>query len=127
MYREDELVERVTGQVVANFVLEVQAGQGHVRCAGCGTSAPVLQPGDRVTAALYCYENHSWEVHGVYCANHAPGTVADAMDVRAEEQALVQATLEATGYLPPYGDALPDALTLGSVEVVDRSPTADGW
>lgn len=118
----------MTGQVDADLVVEVDVGKGTSRCARCASPAPVLQSGDRVTAALYYYyQNHSWEVHGVYCANHAPATVADAMDVRGEEQAIVEATLEASACLPPYGDALPDALTLGSVELVDRSTTADGW
>jgi hypothetical protein len=32
-----------------------------------------------VTAALSCYEDHSWEIEGVHCSDHAVGSVAGTM------------------------------------------------
>ena len=57
----------------------------------------------------------------------AVDSVAETMGVRAEQQAVVAAVLEPTGYLPPNGKFEADGLTLGEVEVVDYSPTADGY
>jgi hypothetical protein len=66
-------------------------------------------------------------MEGIYCEDHPVDSIADTMGVRAENQAIVEATLEASGYHPPKGDFEPDALTLGAVEVVDYSPTAAGY
>ena len=93
-------------------------------CRECGTA---LSAGDRATVALSCYEDHSWEIEGVYCGDHAVDSVAGTMGIRAEHQAVVEAVLESTGYLPPDGNFEADALTLGAVDVVDYSPTSDGY
>jgi len=93
----------------------------------CGACGETLSAGDRVRVALTCYEDHSWEMEGVYCETHAVDSVAETMGVRAENQAVVAAVLEPAGYLPPDGAFEADALTLGAVEVLDYSPTADGY
>jgi hypothetical protein len=80
-----------------------------------------------VTVPLSCYEDHSWEMEGVYCDDHAVDSVERTMGIRAENQAVIAATLEASGYHPPKGDFEPDALTLGAVDILDYSPTADGY
>jgi hypothetical protein len=121
---ERELVRRFTGLVVESLAVKQDFGTATVGCRACGEA---LASGDRVTVALTCYEDHSWEMAGVYCAGHAVDGVAATMGVRAERQAVVAAVLESSGYLPPDGRFEPDALTLGEVEVLDDSPTADGY
>ena len=49
------------------------------------------------------------------------------MGVAAEDQAVIEATLERTGYLDPTGAFNPDALTFGGVVVIDYSPAAAGY
>lgn len=121
---EEELAGRFTGLVVESLAVKQDFGAATVGCRECGTA---LSSGDRVTVALTCYEDHSWEMEGVYCAAHGVDGVAATMGVRAERQAVVAAVLESSGYLPPDGRFEPDALTLGGVEVLDYSPTADGY
>jgi hypothetical protein len=122
---DEELVELFTGRVVESLAIKQDFGAATVGCRGCGDAA--LTSGDRVTVTLSCYEDHSWEMEGVYCLDHAVDSVAATMGVRAEQQAVVAAVLEATGYMPPDGNFQPDALTLGEVEILDYSPTAAGY
>jgi len=49
------------------------------------------------------------------------------MEIRAENQVVAGATLESTGYLPPDGNFEADALTLGAIDVLDYSPTSEGY
>ena len=124
---ERELVALFTGRVVESLAVKQDFGTGTVGCRACDGGAAPLRSGDRVRVALSCYEDHSWEMEGIYCEDHPVDSIADTMGVRAENQAIVEATLEASGYHPPKGDFEPDALTLGAVEVVDYSPTAAGY
>lgn len=133
MSSERDLVREFTGLVVES--LSVTGGaDGAVDCRGCAEAAtpppgatPALGLGDEVTVALTCYEDHSWEIQGVYCGVHGVSRVADAMPVRAETQAVVDAVLEGAGYHSPDGAVYPEALTLGAVAVRDVSPTDDGY
>lgn len=133
MSTERHLARRFTGLVVES--LSVTGGtEGSVACRGCAAAAtppaegrPRLGSGDAVTVALTCYEDHSWEIQGIYCDAHDVSRVAEAMPVRAETQAVVEAVLERAGYRSPDGTVYPDALTLGAVAVRDVSPTADGY
>ena len=121
---ESELVRTFTGLVVESLAVTQDMGTATVDCRACETP---LASGDRATVALSCYEDHSWEITGVYCPEHGVERVTDAMAVRAEQQAVVSAVLEGAGYLPPNGAYEADALTLGVVDVLDYSPTADGY
>jgi hypothetical protein len=121
---ERELVRTFTGRVVESLAVTQDMGAATVDCRHCETA---LAAGDSVTVALSCYEDHSWEVAGVYCVAHDVDTVEGTMRVRAEQQAVVTAVLEGAGYLPPNGKYEADALTLGAVEVEDYSPTAEGY
>lgn len=121
---EDLLAEAFTGLVVESLAVKQDFGAATVGCRTCGAD---LAPDDPVTVALSCYEDHSWEIEGVYCAAHPVDAVTDAMAVRAETQAVVDATLAAGNYQPPKGAAESDALVLADVAVRDYSPTADGY
>jgi len=123
---EEELVALFTGRVVESLAVKQDFGTGTIGCRAC-TEDGTLRSGDRVTVPLSCYENHSWEMEGVYCGSHAVDSVAETMGIRAENQAVIAATLEAAGYHPPKGNFEPDALTLGAVEILDYSPTAEGY
>jgi hypothetical protein len=125
-HSEADLARQFTGLVVESLSVKQDFGTATVGCRACDGGAP-LGAGDRVTVALSCYEDHSWEMEGVYCPDHAVESVADTMGIRAERQAVVRAVLEATGYHPPAGNFQPGALTLGGVEVVDFSPSDDGY
>jgi hypothetical protein len=124
-HEERELLRRFTGLVVESLSVTQDFGTATVQCRRC--SDTTLASGDRVTVALSCYEDHSWEIEGVYCASHGVDTVEAVMGVRAERQAVVGAVLEASGYYPPRGDFQPDALTLGEVDLLDFSPTGAGY
>jgi len=125
---ERELVRLFTGLVVESLAVKQDFGTATVGCRRCGEDTDAtLSSGDRVTVAATCYEDHSWEIEGVYCETHAVDSIAATMGVRAEHQAVVSAVLESSGYLPPDGVFQPDALTLGEVEILDYSPTADGY
>lgn len=133
MSTERDLVRRFTGLVVESLTVTGGVG-GAVACRGCADAdrppedgVPALGIGDEVTVALSCYEDHSWEIQGVYCGAHGVASVPDAMAVRAETQAVVDAVLEAAGYHSPDGTVYPEALTLGAVRVRDVSSTADGY
>ena len=121
---EDALPEAFSGLVVESLAVKQDFGAATVGCRTCGAD---LVPGDPVTVALSCYEDHSWEIEGVYCAAHPVDAVTDAMAVRAETQAVVDATLAAGSYQPPKGTVESDALVLADVAVHDYSPTADGY
>lgn len=121
---ESKLVRAFTGLVVESLAVTQDMGAATVDCRACETP---LASGDRATVALSCYEDHSWEIAGVYCPEHGVEHVTDAMAIRAEQQVVVSAVLEGAGYLPPNGKYEADALTLGAVEIVDYSPTADGY
>jgi hypothetical protein len=121
---EAELTELFTGLVVESLAVKQDFGTTTIGCRQCGET---LSVGDAVAVALTCYEDHSWEIEGVYCTDHGVDSVAETMGIRAENQAVVGATLESAGYLPPDGNFEPDALTLGAVDVLDYSPTADGY
>jgi hypothetical protein len=123
--RERALVRQFTGLVVESLAVTQDFGSATVECRACSDGS--LASGDRVTVALSCYEDHSWEIAGVYCVSHGTESVEAAMDVRAERQAVVRAVLEASGYHPPRGNFQPDALTLGEVDLLDFSPTEDGY
>ena len=120
----DDLVREFTGLVVESLAVEQDVVASTVPCGTCGASLGV---DDRVTATLRCYEDHTWELQGVHCVDHGVTSVADAMGVRAERQAVVAAVLEAAGYHSPDGRYHPHALTLGAVEVRDFSPTEAGY
>jgi hypothetical protein len=122
--RRRELVDLFTGLVVESLAVTQDFGSATVPCRRCDAT---LSDGDRVTVALSCYEDHSWEIAGVYCSHHGVERVAESMGVRAERQAVVAAVLESSGYLPPNGRHQPDGLTLGEVTVVDESPTEAGY
>lgn len=121
-----ELVETFSGMVVESLAIKQDFATATVGCRDCPDSMR-LSSGDRVTVALSCYEDHSWEIQCLGCSKHPIESVENAMNIRAERQAVVSATLESTGYLPPDGNFEPDALTLGNVEILDYSPTADGY
>lgn len=121
-----ELRSLFTGRVVESLAVKQDFATGTIGCRDCSGDRR-LRSGDRVTVPLSCYEDHSWEMEGVYCVNHAVDSVAETMGVRAENQAVIAATLEASGYYPPNGDFEPDALTLGAVDVLDYSSTAEGY
>jgi hypothetical protein len=121
---ESDLKRRFTGLVVESLAVKQDFGAGTVGCRECGET---LSTGAHVTVALTCYEDHSWEIQGVYCDAHDTSSVAETMGVRAENQAVVAAVLESAGYLPPDGNFEADALTLGAVDVLEYSPTGDGY
>jgi hypothetical protein len=117
------LRERFTGAVAGGFAVEVDAG-GTAACTACGRT---LGPGDRVTVACLHYEGHSWELLELRCPDDGIDRVEETMGVRAAEQAVIEATLEPTGYHDPLGEFHPEVLTLGAVDVLDYSPMAAGY
>jgi len=121
---ERQLAETFTGLVVESLAVKQDFGTATVGCRDCDRT---LGAGDRVTVALSCYEDHSWEIEGVFCEDDAVETVTETMDIRAEQQVVLAAVLEPTGYNPPTGNVETDALTLGGVEILDYSPTSDGY
>jgi hypothetical protein len=123
---ERELAALFTGMVVESLALKQDFGASTIGCQACSTDS-TLSTGDSVTVTLSCYEDYSWEMEGIYCEDHAVDSVAETMGVRAEQQAVVGAVLESTGYMPPRGSFEPDALTLGAVEILDYSPTGEGY
>jgi len=121
---EATLVALFEGRVVESLAVRQDFGAGTV---GCDTCTARLGAGDAVSAALTCYEGHSWEIAGVHCRDHGVGTVAAAMGVRAESQAVVAARLTDGAYDPPRGAPEGRALLLAGVTVLDHSPPAEGW
>ena len=126
--REERITRELTGAVAGGLGVAPDYEQGRVPCPRCQSDGDTaLAAGDRVTVALRNYEGHTWEPVGVYCRSHGVDRVEDVMDVLAEEQVVVAATLEATGYLDPLSDHHPDALSLGGVSVLDYSPLSEGY
>lgn len=121
--RATRLREQFTGAVAGSFAVDVDA-RGTASCSVCGRT---LGPGDRVTTAWRNYDGHTWELLGLYCRDDRIERVAGAMDRRADGQAIVEATLEPTGYHDPLGEFHADVLTLGAVEVLDFSPASAGY
>ena len=124
MFSERDLIDAFTGLVVDGIAVDSEAGAAETTCKVCGRA---LATGDSVTATLAYYEEHTWEPTGVYCDDHPARSVESAMGVIAEDQAVIEATLEGTGYLDPTGEFHPDALTFGGVVVIDYSPAAAGY
>lgn len=119
MFSERELIDAFTGLVVDGIAVGSAAGATETACDRCDRT---LSAGDPVTATLTHYEDRTWEPSGVYCTDHPARSVDAAMGVRTEDQAVIEATLERTGYLDPTGEFHPDALTFGGVVVIDYSP-----
>jgi len=124
VFSERDLVDAFTGLVVDGIAVDSGAGAAETTCDRCGRA---LTTGDAVTATLSYYEEHTWEPTGIYCVDHPARSVESAMGVAAEDQAVIEATLERTGYLDPTGDFHPDALTFGGVVVIDYSPAEEGY
>lgn len=139
---ERELAREFTGMVAGSLAVEPDYRGGTATCRDCGTGevadaagpdtdggvdGATLASGDRITATVCNYENHTWELQGLYCPDHAVEAVPETMGVTAMDQAVIAATLEGTGYLDPTGEFYPNALTLGAVEVLDYSPAAEGY
>lgn len=118
---ESRVARAVTGMVAGGYAVDFDLGDGAVTCSQCETT---LGAGDEVTAALSCYEGHTWELYGVYCADHEQNSITETMWPRTDEQAVVAATLEPAGYHDPRGDHHPDAVSLGGVDVLDYSPVS---
>ena len=134
----ESLRAEFTGLVAASLAVAPDIDAGRVPCRECvgqagsagaskNATERALGSGDHVTATLTCYDNYSWEVLGVFCPTHAVSSVAADMGVSAEDQAVIEAVLEDTGYRSPLGDFYPNALTFGAVEILDYSPAAEGY
>ncbi|MFC4357638.1 hypothetical protein ACFO0N_06700 [Halobium salinum] len=124
----EQVAHELTGRVLGGFAVSPDLDAGAVACGACGSSAPdLLRAGDDVVVAYSHYEGRTWEPVAVRCAAHAVSRLTDLDDVRAEDQALIRAVLEPTGYRDPLGGEHPDALTLGGVAVLDCSPAAEGY
>lgn len=119
-----ELCEKLTGLVVESLSIKQDFGTATVGCRRCGET---LAAGDSVRVAVSCYQDYSWEIEGVYCKAHDLVTVLESMGIRAENQAVIAATLELSPYNAPRGNTQTDALSLGTVRVLDYSPTATGY
>lgn len=109
----------VSGMVAGGYAIDFDLASGALPCSRCGDP---LSAGDEVTVALSYYESHTWEPYGVYCRDHGVDSVAESMGAATDEQAVVEATLEPTGYHDPVGDHHPNAVSLGGVSVLDYEP-----
>jgi hypothetical protein len=132
----DDLARELTGTVAGGLGVAPDYDGGSVPCdrcrpdgesAGNGGEAALLGAGDPVTVAFRCYEGHTWEPVAVYCRDHGVERVGDAMPTLAEDQAVVAAVLEPTGYRDPLDDHHPNALSLGGLDVLDVSDAAEGY
>jgi hypothetical protein len=126
-----ELRRLFTGLVVESLAVQQNVARGTVRCAMCaragdGATAD-LGVGDAVCVVLREYEGFTWEIQDLFCRRHRVDSLADSVGIEADDQAAIDAVLEAAGYHSPDGRYHPDALTLGEVEIVDYSPAADGY
>ncbi len=121
--RDRELRSRFTGTVAGSFAIGVDS-RGTTTCTACGRT---LGAGDRVRVSCLEYEGHTWELLEIACPDQLGATVAETMGVRAAEQAVIEATLEPTGYHDPFGEFHPDVLTLGAVAIIDRSAASEGY
>jgi hypothetical protein len=136
----ESLREEFTGLIAASLAVAPDVDAGRVPCRDCHSppepvaaderehdAEPTLEADDRVRVTLACYDNYSWEVLGVFCPAHAVRSVEADMGVSAEDQAVIEATLETTGYRSPLGEYYPNALTFGAVEILDFSPASEGY
>ncbi|WP_121822894.1 hypothetical protein [Halostella salina] len=132
----DDLARELTGTVAGGLGVDPDYARGSVPCARCHRNDAavdrdegdgLLEAGDEVTVAFRRYEGHTWEPVGVYCRDHGVDAVADAMPTLAEDQAVVAAVLEPTGYRDPLDGHHPNALSLGGVAVLDASPAGEGY
>ncbi|WP_331235344.1 hypothetical protein [Natronorarus salvus] len=121
--REAELRARFTGTVAGSFAVAVDS-RGTTTCTVCSRT---LGADDRVRAACLEYEGHTWELLDMACPDQLGEAVRETMGVRAAEQAVIEATLEPTGYHDPFGEFHPDVLTLGAVAILDHSPASAGY
>ena len=111
----------VTGMVAGGYAIDFDLAAGLAPCRRCGES---LARGDDVTAAVANYEGHTWELYGLYCSDHGADSIDATMGERSDEQAVLAATLEPTGYHDPLGDHHPDAVSIGGIEILDYSPVS---
>jgi len=129
----DDVARELTGTVAGGLGVDPDYARGSVPCARCRPDDPaadadgLLTAGDEVTVAFRRYEGHTWEPVGVYCRCHGVDAVADAMPTLGEDQAVVAAVLEPTGYRDPLDGHHPNALSLGGLEVLDASAAAEGY
>lgn len=138
----DDVARELTGTVAGGLGVDPDYARGSVPCARCRPADPsddadgrtgderpdgLLAAGDEVTVAFRRYEGHTWEPVGVYCRHHGVEAVADAMPTLAEDQAVVAAVLEPTGYRDPLDGHHPNALSLGGLEVLDVSAAGEGY
>lgn len=123
------LAHQLTGMVAGGLGVEPDYETGVVRCDRCRQQGVQRQltAGSAVVVAFRNYEGHTWEPMAVCCPEHNIETVSDVMDVDADDQAVVAATLEPTGYRDPNGTYHPAALSIGGVEILDYSPAVDGY
>lgn len=115
---EARLARALTGAVAGDTGLPTGFGEQSVRCARCGSS---LSAGEEVAALVREFDGRRWETVAFRCLDHADDELASLTAVHGDEQALVTATLEPTGYHDPRDGFQPDALTLGGVEVREFS------
>lgn len=120
---EKRVRERLTGTVAGGFAVAVDT-RGSAVCRACGRT---LGSGDRVSAAFRNYEGYTWELLGIYCSEDRIERITEVMEENAEEQAVVEATLEPTGYHDPLGEFHPDVLTFGAIDLLDFSPDSTGY
>lgn len=126
---DEELRHEFTGLVVESLAVGQNVDRRTVQCAACARRGddPALGVGDIVVVVLRNYEGFTWEIQDVSCNEHGVDSVAEAVGVGADDQAVVSAVLEAAGYHSPDGTYYPEALTLGDVGVLDYSPAEDGY
>ena len=126
-----ELRRLFTGLVVESLAVQQDVSRGTVRCAVCARAgddaSAELCVGDAVGVVLREYEGFTWEIQDLFCTAHRVDSVADSVGIEADDQAAIDAVLEAAGYYAPDGTYHPDALTLGEVDVVDYSPAEEGY
>lgn len=126
---ESGIAHVLTGMVAGGLGVDPDFDSGAVDCDGCrrNGTATTLTASDRVVVAVRNYEGHTWEPVDLFCTDHGVETVEKTMGIDADDQAVVAATLEPTGYQDPLGDHHPNALSLGGLEVLDFSPAGDGY
>jgi hypothetical protein len=124
-----DLGRELTGLVVESLAVGQDVDRRTVRCAACARRGddPELGVGDIAVVVLREYEGFTWEIQDVSCNEHGVDSVADAVGVGADDQAVVSSVLEAAGYHSPDGTYYPEALTLGDVAVIDYSPAEEGY
>lgn len=116
---QKRVARAVTGMVAGGYAISYDLSGGAVPCSQCDRP---LGAGDDVTAAVACYEGHTWEPYGIYCKDHDLTTIESTMGQKTDEQAVIAATLEPAGYMDPLGDNHPDAVSFGGIEVCAYSP-----